>query len=1025
MLEYGIRRYQVTLVAFLCLVALGLFAFLNVPREEDPYFKLPGFVVTAVVPGADPVDLERRVAKPLEDRLAELDDIKTLESTLLDGVAVVAVEFEAFTDPDRKYDEVTRELNALRPALPAEVARLEIRKLSPALVNIAQFALVSETATYRELDDLAREFKDRLKTVDGVRTAETWAYPLRELRVEVDLRRLTELGIAPAQLAAALQSANLDLPAGTLDLGPRSFSLKTSGSYASLDEVRDTVISPGGRGVVRVRDVAEVAWSDQPWTHVGRYRGERAVFVTANQKDGYNILKVRARIAEVAGEFAADLPGRIRLEWGFDQSRNVATRLNRLYLDFAIAIGLVSLTLLPLGLRAASIVMISIPLSLAFGLACIYFLGFSLNQLSIAGFVLALGLLVDDSIVVVENITRHQRLGYPPAQAALLGTRQIAAAIVGCTAALLFAFLPLMVLPETAGKFIRVLPVTVVATIIGSLLIALFIIPFIGSRLLRPADRENPLLARLTTAIERYYRPPLDWCLARPRLTAVAIIGGSLLASALLVPVVGSSLFPKADTPMFIVKVETPNGSSLAETDRALRLVEAELDAMPEVRSWFTNLGRGNPQIYYNQIPRDDAPNYGDVFVQLADYDPDVTPGRLEDLRARLVSYPNARITVEEFINGPPITAPIAVRIIGPDLGVLDDLARRVERLLEGVPGTRDVDNPLGVARTNLHLAPDPGKAGLLGVRTEDFDRAVRLSVAGIPVGSYKEADGEQYPIVVRTPVGSRPGFAALGEIRVPTVTGELLPLSQLASLEFRKAPSRIQRYDRERSVTVNADVAPGLNIAKVTAAAVARLDAMDWPRGYRYKLGGEAESGAESFAGVGTAAIVALFGIFAVLVVEFGNFRSTLIVLTVVPVGLLGGFLALLLTGNSVSFTASIGFIALIGIEIKNSILLVDFTNQLRAEGMPLDEAIERAGEIRFLPILLTSATAIGGLLPLALQNIGLYSPMAWVIIGGLVTSTLLARLVTPVMYKLLPPVVEGAGSATGVTPVVTAAEG
>jgi multidrug efflux pump subunit AcrB len=582
-----------------------------------------------------------------------------------------------------------------------------------------------------------------------------------------------------------------------------------------------------------------------------------------------------------------------------------------------------------------------------------------------------------------------------------------------------------MVLPETAGKFIRVLPVTVVATIIGSLLIALFIIPFIGSRLLRPADRENPLLARLTTAIERYYRPPLDWCLARPRLTAVAIIGGSLLASALLVPVVGSSLFPKADTPMFIVKVETPNGSSLAETDRALRLVEAELDAMPEVRSWFTNLGRGNPQIYYNQIPRDDAPNYGDVFVQLADYDPDVTPGRLEDLRARLVSYPNARITVEEFINGPPITAPIAVRIIGPDLGVLDDLARRVERLLEGVPGTRDVDNPLRVARTNLRLAPDPGKAGLLGVRTEDFDRAVRLSVAGIPVGSYKEADGEQYPIVVRTPVGSRPGFAALGEIRVPTVTGELLPLSQLASLEFRKAPSRIQRYDRERSVTVNADVAPGLNIAKVTAAAVARLDAMDWPRGYRYKLGGEAESGAESFAGVGTAAIVALFGIFAVLVVEFGNFRSTLIVLTVVPVGLLGGFLALLLTGNSVSFTASIGFIALIGIEIKNSILLVDFTNQLRAEGMPLDEAIERAGEIRFLPILLTSATAIGGLLPLALQNIGLYSPMAWVIIGGLVTSTLLARLVTPVMYKLLPPVVEGAGSATGVTPVVTAAEG
>jgi multidrug efflux pump subunit AcrB len=346
--------------------------------------------------------------------------------------------------------------------------------------------------------------------------------------------------------------------------------------------------------------------------------------------------------------------------------------------------------------------------------------------------------------------------------------------------------------------------------------------------------------------------------------------------------------------------------------------------------------------------------------------------------------------------------------VIGPDLDRLEALAADVEALVEAVPGTRDVDNPLRVARTNLRLAPDPGKAGLLGVRAEDFDRAVRLSVAGLPVGTFKDTDGEQYPIVVRTPVGARAGFDALAEIRVPTVTGELLPLAQLAALEFRKAPSRIQRYDRERSVTIDADVVPGLNTAKVTAAVVAKLQAFDWPRGYRYKLGGEAESGAESFSGVGTAAIVALFGIFAVLVIEFGSFRSTLIVLTVVPVGLVGGFLALLVTGNSVSFTASIGFIALIGIEIKNSILLVDFTNQLRAEGVPLDEAIERAGEIRFLPILLTSATAIGGLLPLALQNIGLYSPMAWVIIGGLVTSTLLARLVTPVMYKLLPPAVE-----------------
>lgn len=296
--QSGLFEVEVTLVAFLCLVALGAFAFLNVSREEDPYFKSSAFYITVVVPGADPVDLERRVAKPIEDRLAELDDVKSLESTIVDGVSVTAIEFEAYTDPDKKNDEVTRELNALRPDLPAEASRVFIRKVSPSQVNIVQFALVSETATYRELEDLARALKDRLKTVDGVRTAESWAFPQRELRVEVDLRRMAELGVSPGQLAAALQSENADVPAGTLDLGPRSFSLKTSGGYADLEHVRDTVVVTRGRGAVRVRDIAGVRWADQPWSYVGRYNGQRAVFVTANEKDGYNILKVQARIAK-------------------------------------------------------------------------------------------------------------------------------------------------------------------------------------------------------------------------------------------------------------------------------------------------------------------------------------------------------------------------------------------------------------------------------------------------------------------------------------------------------------------------------------------------------------------------------------------------------------------------------------------------------------------------------------------------------------------------------------------------------
>jgi multidrug efflux pump subunit AcrB len=1007
-LEFPIRRYQFTLVAFLCLVALGWYAFSKVPREEDPYFKIPGYTIAAIYPGADPKDLERLVAKPIEDRLAALDDVMKMETSIRDGVSFTAIEFETFVDADKKYDEVTREINALRPDFPAET-QIIIRRFSPGLVNTIQIALVSEDAPYRELEDYARALKDTLKTVVGVRTAESWAYPSRELRVALDLRRMSELNLVPAQVIGAVQSENANIPAGFIDLGPRSFSLKTSGSYTSLDQVRDTVIASADGRIVRIRDVADVSWSTAAYNYTGRYKGKRAVFVTANQKDGYNILEVRERVMAAAQNYAADLPKRVSLEVGFDQSENVRNRLSRLYGDFGIAIALVLLTLLPLGWRAAGIVMISIPLSLSFGLACLYFMDYSLNQLSIAGFVVALGLLVDDSIVVVENIARHMRMGYSRVQAALAGTKQIFVAILGCTATLIFAFLPLLALPGTPGKFIRVLPMAVVTTIIGSLLLALFIIPFLASRVLseKTQAHENVFLKRVMAVIHTYYRPALHWCLARPKFTVIAAIGGSLLLSAGLVAVLGSSLFPKADTPQFLVQVESPNGTSLTETDRALNFVETELGRMPEVRSWFSNLGHGNPQIYYNHIQKNDASNYAEVFVQLHEYDTDETPERLQSLRDRLARYPGARIYVHEFANGPPISAPISIRVIGPDLAVIEALSHKVEEMVKATPGTRDVKNPLNVARTNLKLRIDSRKAQQLGVQTAELDRAVRLAVAGVPVGTYKDTTGEQYPIVIRTPISQQAEFGALEQVRIPTLAGSTLPLSQLASLEFEKAPTLIQRFNRERAMTIDADAADGFNVAALTKSITRQLDEMQWPRGYHYSLGGESEASEKAFGGIGIAIIVAVFGIFAILVLEFGNFKSTLIVLTVVPLGVFGGLLMLLFSGNDISFVASIGFVALVGIEIKNSILLVDFTNQLREQGVPLDEAIEQAGEIRFLPILLTSATAIGGLLPLALQNIGLYSPMSWVIIGGLITSTLLARLVTPVMYKLIPPAI------------------
>jgi multidrug efflux pump subunit AcrB len=615
-----------------------------------------------------------------------------------------------------------------------------------------------------------------------------------------------------------------------------------------------------------------------------------------------------------------------------------------------------------------------------------------------------LGLLVDDSIVVVENIARHIRSGYSRIEAAIKATDQIYLAVLGCTATLVFAFLPLLFLPEGPGEFIRSLPAAILFTVAASLFVSLTIIPFLASRMLRDRDSESALLRRLMNFIHTVYGPALRWALAKPKSTLLVAFALFALVCA-TVPMIGFSLFPSADVPQFVVRVDAPDGASVAETDRALRFVEARLAEQPLVKHWYTHLGHGTPFVYYNYFPQGRSANIGEVFVELHAFDPKTTPKLFEALRARFNEYAAARITLKQFEQGPPVDAPVAIRIVGPQIEDLRGIAAEVEQVLKTTPGTRDVNNPVRLLRTDLNLGIDTQKAGLLGVSALEVNRTVRLAVAGLAAGQFRANNGDEYDITLRLPMRERPTIEALDSIEVSSANGHQVPLRQISNPRFETVTNSITRYNRERQVTVSASTQPGFNTARVTAAAVKKLASVALPPGYRFVVAGEVEAQQESFGGLLPAILVAVFGILAVLVLEFGSFRSTLIVAGVIPLGITGALLALLTTGYTLSFTSIIGMIALVGIEIKNSILLVDFTNRLRAQGMALDQAIQEAGEIRFLPILLTSATAIGGLLPLAVQGSGLYSPLAIVIIGGLISSTLLARLVTPVMYKLLPP--------------------
>ncbi|MBI1340876.1 MMPL family transporter [bacterium] len=1003
--RFFVDRWQFTLIVFTLLFALGVQSLFSIPKAEDPPVEFPGVGVVIVLPGADADQMERTVAIPLETALNGLEDVVEIRSTSRAGLAQVSVEFEYGSDPKRKYDEVVRELNVVRPTLPPGVTLVRADRFDPSQTNIIQMALVSETAPIRQMEAYARELRDAVERASGVQQSEIWGVPTSEVRVTADLDRLAAYRLPLGAVADALQREGAEVPIGAVESNGRRFNVEATGPFDSLDEIRNVVLRSVEGSVIRVGDVAEVAWENDEAFHITRFNGERALFVTARAKLGGTIFQVMDNIRAQVDRFEPRLPPEIRLERGFDQSEMVGKRLSSLGRDFTIAIALVLLTLLPLGFRASLVVMISIPLSFAIGLFIMEQLGYTLNQLSIAGFVLALGLLVDDSIVVTENIARRLREGLSPRDAAIAGVEEINIAVLGCTATLLLAFVPLLNLPEGAGDFTRPLPMAIVVTIIASLFVALTIIPFLASRMLPRTGHSNVFLTVVMGAIHAIYRPILHVALHAPRITVAIGLAAFALVVWQVTPRLGFALFPENDSPYFMVSVKLPQGASITETDKAVLFADKVLGDSGEIEWRFANTGRGNPRVYYNENPEEQQTNAGQIYARFKEWESRTGPARLEAMRNELATYPGARFDVKRFLNGPPIEAPVAVRIRGQDIGVLTEIAGEVERALRETEGARDIENPLSETLVDLDLSVDESAAALRGVPAGAIDQTLRIAIGGARVASFRDPVGDAYPVVLRGPRDERVSVDQIDRLYIWTASGAAAPITEFTSPTFSSGPSQINRLQRERTVTVTANTRQGYLASDVTAAAAEKLSSLRLPPGYSTSFGGQAEATNESLGGLGPAIIVASFGILAVLLLEFGSFAAAAVVAFVIPFGIMGGLIALYIGGETLSYISIIGFIALVGIEIKNSILLVEFANQERDRGTPLREAIEKAGEVRFLPVLLTSLTAIGAFTPLVLERSPLYSPLAMVLIGGLISSTLIARIVTPPMYLLLAP--------------------
>jgi len=996
----AIKNAQFTLTIVVLLVLVGIVSYFQMPRSEDPQFDIPITLLEIIYPGASPTDIETLVVDPLEEEFADIDGIKKIESQIKNGGARIEVTFLYGSNPNEAYNEVKQAVSTVKPTLPAGVQDVLVLKATPTSVAIVQLALWSETTDYKAMEFYAKQLEKRLEAIEAVKKADIWGYPTQVVAVDLNLAMLKHYGLSITAVNNLLKGRAVNVTPGFVDANTRRFNVKASGNFQLLAELDETVVYSDATSVIRLKDIARVGFSSRDPSYLAYYDGKPVVFLTAEQRANTNIFALTQAIDNEIADFQKTLPDSIKIETLFKQSDGVENRVNGFFANLwqgLVLVGLMSLIFL--GMREAVVVIVAIPLSFLIAIGWLDFAGFGLQQMSIVGLIIALGLLVDNAIVVTESIHREKANHSTLSEAAASGTSKVGWAISSGTLTTMLAFLPMLMLASDTGDFIRSMPVTVVLVLLASLLIALTLTPLLASKFFtQKTSKVRTLQYFANKFAERYY---VRWLskLMNAKLVMLITAFVALFAMASLFSQVGLSLFPKAEKSMLLIDVETPPNSSLDHTNSVMHSMTKFIQEQAYVDKIALNVGNSNPRIYYNEIPKRGVVTYGQVLVVLKQYDESKINTLVAQLRNEFSNWQQAKITVKEFTQGPVTDQPITVRLISESLSDLERVAADLQAHMAATPGIINLDNPIGVANTELALTIDYDKAALSGIDINDLDNTIQTALAGTFVGQFNDSNGENYPILVRRPKNDLNG---LDDITIINQQGQSIPLGQFVETKLRKGRTDFFHYQKLRMARVSADAAQGQSVAELTTKVVDYLDNYQLPAGMYYILGGEEESRQESFAGLSQIMLITAIGIFAILVLQFKSFLQPLVIFTSIPFAITGSVLGLYLTGLSFSMMAFIGLISLFGIVVNNAIILIDTTNRNLLSTADKKQAILLASATRFTPILLTTITTIGGLLPLTLLGGSLWQPLGVVIISGLCVSAIASFLIVPILTEL-----------------------
>lgn len=994
-----IENRQFTIFFVVLLVLGGIYSYYMIPKQENPDVSAPVAVIQTIYPGASADDVEKLVTTPIEEKCAEVPDYDYMHSYSKNSVSFVILQLNFNADEDKAWDELRQKMDDLKAELPDGCYASEID------TNLTQtpgmiISLSGENYSYEQLSEFAETYKKRLSKIDGVKRFEVDGKVEKQVIVEVDTALLNQRRLSLDDLSTVLKAQNIDIPSGSLETGSGKINVKVPGTFTSLQEIENSIIDVSAEtgAVVRVKDIASVHWDLDDTSMKIRQNQENAVLLTGFFEDNLNIILIGDDVRAELDQLKSEMPPDLKVEEALFEPREVQDSIGEFVGHLLLGMGLVILVVfLGMGLRNAMVASTAVPLSILITFIVMYLAGLKVEQISITALIIALGMLVDDAIVIVDAIQVHVDNGMAKLEACLEGSSQAAVPVFTSTLVAMVAFAPLLNVPGPAGEYMHSIPVVVMISLAASYGVAMLITPAISFMVFKdqPPEKERK------TRIQDFFNALMEKGMSNRKKT-VFIALGCLAVALLLITQLNIRFFPNADKNLMYVDMYSERPADLDATEELASQVETVLAEQPEVTSITTAVGDGLPKFFISMKVTEATQDFAQTVFRIdlekgGRFDNEEDYGvYLQQLMDQRISGGQVRVKLLE--QAFPYTA-VTVRVQGDDLDRIHEVALQIKDRLQALPGTMNVADDYDQPVYEYNVDVDTDYASQRGFSAYDIQKQINIALRGAESSVYRKG-GKEFAIIVKSDIKSKEELENLG-IK-SSVTGEKVLLKQIADVNIKPVLPTIKKYRGDLSVAVSSDIMPEYVPVQVESDLKDQIAGID-TSGVELFYDGEKKQIVDNFGELGYAAFFSLILIYFILMLQFKSFVEPLIIFGTIPLAIIGAVAGLLVFRQPLSFTALLGMAGLMGLVVKNAILLLDYVDQARKRGVEVDQACREAVHRRCRPVLLTAVTAIIGLTPLAVSGSDLFMPMAVTIMAGLALATMLTMVVIPVVYSLV----------------------